>query len=113
MADNNAVLSLLGLCKKANKLSCGHDAAIGAIRSGQAKLCVLSGDSSKRLRDEAKREITMSKSQIPVFVMNITMDEIGRCVSLRSAILTVNDSGFAQSIGKQVDTIRRREENEC
>ena len=29
MTDNPKLLSLLGMCRKAKKLSCGHDAAIG------------------------------------------------------------------------------------
>ena len=112
MADNTAMLSLLGLCKRANKLSCGHDAATGAIRSGQAKLCILSSDSSQRLREEMQREITMKKSDIPLVVSYSTMDEIGHATSLRSAVLTVNDSGFAESVSKLIKT-ERREENEC
>ena len=62
------LLSLLGMCRKANKLSCGHDGAVGAVRSGKAKLCLLSSDSSDRLRKEAEREINFKKEQIPIAV---------------------------------------------
>ena len=112
MADNTALLSLLGLCKKANKLSCGHDAAVDAIRSGGAEICLLSSDSSQRLRDEIEREISMSKRDVQLFVTDSTMDEIGHAIRLRSAVITVNDSGFAKSVSKLIHN-QRREENEC
>ncbi|MBQ6264433.1 MAG: ribosomal L7Ae/L30e/S12e/Gadd45 family protein [Clostridia bacterium] len=112
MADNSALLSLLGLCKKANKLSCGHDAAVESIHSGQAEICLMSSDSSQRLRDEIKREISMSKREIQFCVTDSTMDEIGHAVRLRSAVITVNDSGFAKSVSKLTHN-ERREENEC
>lgn len=112
MANNPALLSLLGLCKKANKLSCGHDAAVDAIRSGDAEICLLSIDSSQRLRDEIKREISMSKHEIPFSITESTMDEIGHAIRLRSAVITVNDSGFAKSVSKLIQN-QRREENEC
>ena len=112
MADNPALLSLLGLCKKANKLSCGHDAAVDAIRSGDAEICLLSSDSSQRLRDEIEREISMSKHEIPFSITESTMDEIGHAIRLRSAVITVNDSGFAKSVSKLIQN-QRREENEC
>lgn len=33
MADDPKLLSLLGMCRRAGKLSCGHDGAIGSVRS--------------------------------------------------------------------------------
>ena len=112
MADKTALLSLLGICKKANKLSCGHDAAVEAIRSGRAEICLMSSDSSQRLRDEMEREISMSKSKSLLCVTDSTMDEIGHAIRLRSAVITVNDSGFAKSVSKLIQN-ERREENEC
>ena len=43
---NNKQLSLLGLCKKADKLSMGHDSSIAAIATGRAKACILCEDAS-------------------------------------------------------------------
>ncbi len=98
MTDNPKLLSLLGMCRKAKKLSCGHDAAIGSIRSRSAKLCLLSSDSSQRLRKEIEREAAFDGRNIPVGQLASTADEIGWATGLKSAVLTVNDEGFAKTM---------------
>lgn len=86
------------MCRRANKLSCGHDSAVGAIRSKNAKLCLLSSDSSERLRNEIKRENGFGGSEIPSAVLESDMYEIGKATGLKSAVLTVNDEGFANAM---------------
>ena len=98
MTDNPKLLSLLGMCRRAGKLSCGHDAAIGSIRSKSAKLCLLSSDASERLRKEIEREASFEGRDIPVKELYSDMNEIGRATGLKSAVLTVNDEGFAKSL---------------
>ncbi len=98
MTDNPKLLSLLGMCRRAGKLSCGHDAAIGSIRSKSAKLCLLSSDSSQRLRKEIGREAVFEGRNIPVGMLFSTTDEIGWATGLKSAVLTVNDEGFAKTM---------------
>lgn len=98
MTDNPKLLSLLGMCRRAGKLSCGHDAAVGSIRSKSARLCLLSSDSSQRLRKEIEREAAFEGRNIPVGMLASTIDEIGWATGLKSAVLTVNDEGFAKSM---------------
>ena len=76
MADDPKLLSLLGMCRRAGKLSCGHDGAIGSVRSRDAKLCLLSSDSSQRLRKETEREASFGGRDIPVAVLDSTSEEI-------------------------------------
>ena len=96
MSDNPKLLSLLGMCRRAGRLSCGHDAAIGSVRSKSAKLCLLSSDSSQRLRKEIEREASFEGRDIPVKLMLSTMEEIGKATGLKSAVVSVNDEGFAK-----------------
>lgn len=98
MDDNPKLLSLLGMCRKAQKLSCGHDSAVGAIRSRSAELCLLSSDSSERLGKEIRREIEHNNSEIQIVQLNSSMEEIGYATGLKSAVLTVNDKGFADKM---------------
>lgn len=98
MTDNPKLLSLLGMCRRAGRLSCGHDAAIGSVRSKSAKLCLLSSDASQRLRNEIEREADFEGRAIPVRHLLSTMDEIGKTTGLKSAVVTVNDEGFAKSM---------------
>lgn len=98
MNDNPRLLSLLGMCRRAGKLGCGHDSAVGSVRSKAASLCLLSSDSSERLRQEFYREASYGGREIPVIVLNSTMEEIGHATGLKSAVLSVNDEGFAKSM---------------
>lgn len=98
MSDNPKLLSLLGMCRRAGRLSCGHDAAIGSVRSKSAKLCLLSSDSSQRLRKEIEREASFEGRGIPVKLMLSTMEEIGKATGLKSAVVSVNDEGFAKTM---------------
>ena len=98
MTDNPKFLSLLGMCRRAGKLSCGHDAAVGSLRSKSARLCLLSSDASERLRKEIEREATFEGREIPVRELLSDMNEIGRATGLKSAVVTVNDEGFAKSM---------------
>lgn len=98
MSDNPKLLSLLGMCRRASRLSCGHDAAIGSVRSKSAKLCLLSSDSSQRLRKEIEREASFEGRDIPVKLMLSTMEEIGKATGLKSAVVSVNDEGFAKTM---------------
>ena len=95
MNDNPKLISLLGMCRRAGRLSCGHDAAIGSVRSKSAKLCLLSSDSSQRLRKEIEREAAFDGRDIPVRVLT---SKIGKATGLKSAVVTVNDEGFAKTM---------------
>ncbi len=106
MTDNPKLLSLLGMCRRAGRLSCGHDAAIGSVRSKSAKLCLLSSDASERLRNEIEREAEFDGREIPVAVLLSTMNEIGKATGLKSAVVTVNDEGFAKSMLGLLNTPR-------
>lgn len=98
MTDNPKLLSLLGMCRRASRLSCGHDAAVGSLRSKSARLCLLSSDASERLRKEIEREANFEGREIPVRELLSDMNEIGRATGLKSAVVTVNDEGFAKSM---------------
>lgn len=96
--QNDKALSMLGMCRRAGKLSCGHDAAQTAIKHSHAKLCLLSSDASERLCKEFYRACSSEGRSIPVIKTDYTMQEIGFATSLRSAVLTVDDGGFASGI---------------
>lgn len=104
MKDNERLMHLLGICRRASRLSCGHDAALGEIRSRQARLCLISSDASERLVSEMRREAQFDGREIPVRVLDETMQDIGHATGLKSAVMTVNDEGFAKSMLGLLDT---------
>ncbi len=97
---NNRQLSLLGLCRRSNHLSMGHDACLEAIKDGRAKLCLLTADSSDRLKNEFAREIDFQKKDIPLIYSSYSFDDIKKATGRPAGVLTINDEGFAGSFLK-------------
>ncbi len=95
--NNNKQLSLLGLCKKADKLSLGHDASIGAITARRAKACLLCSDASQRLQTEFERATSYDNRNIPLVFTLFTMEDIKSATGRTAAVITINDEGFARS----------------
>ena len=90
------VLSLLGLCRAANKCSFGHNAAKSALRERKARLCLLCGDASARLCEEF--EYLANEAKIPLFKLPATSSDLKQATQYKAAVLTVNDKGFADKI---------------
>lgn len=105
---NSKFQGMLGLVRRAGRLSSGHDAAVESIRRGQAKICFVTEDGSERLKKEIKREIERYDRKIPYVELKCTQYDIREATGLRSAVLTVNDAGFAsrlQEFLSEEDTI--------
>ena len=47
------VLNFLGMCKRAGSLVTGEDGALGAVRSGEAKLVMLAADAAENTSKKA------------------------------------------------------------
>ena len=100
---NKKLISTLGICKKAGRLSEGFDPMTQAVKEGKAKLVLTSLDLSPKSEKEAARAARIggvSYTRIPV-----TMDEIWKGLGRRSGILAVNDEGLAHSVMREVDML--------
>ncbi|NLL63440.1 MAG: 50S ribosomal protein L7ae [Ruminococcaceae bacterium] len=95
---NDKFLSLLGLAKKAGKVSSGHDASFGSIQKGKAKICFLTTDASQRLKDEFIKTTRYDNRQIKCTEIPYTQKEINFATGIRAAVLTINDEGFAKKL---------------
>lgn len=101
---NDELLGLLGIARRASRLSLGHDAAVTSINKGKAKLCLLSADASERLEKEFNH-ILSNKKNIKLIRYGYTMDELNFAIGSRAGVMTVDDDGFAQRIS---DILSRR-----
>ena len=91
------VLSLLGLARRAGRLSPGFDAAAESIKRGTAKVVLLAGDVSPRTAK--KIEAAAVQSGVPVHRLAETMQQAGAANGKKSAgFLAVNDDGFARKL---------------
>ncbi|MGN0550297.1 MAG: L7Ae/L30e/S12e/Gadd45 family ribosomal protein [Acutalibacteraceae bacterium] len=90
---NDKILSLLGLCRRAGRLTMGSDAVKDSIAKGEAKLVILAGDASKRTEKDVMYITGQYKTDL--IKLNRTKDEIGAAVGKYTAVIAINDSGFA------------------
>lgn len=95
---NDKFLNLLGMARRAGKLSLGHDAAKGSIFEGRAKLCILTADTSQRLKDEFVNRIELSGADIPLIISNYTMYDTAGAVGSKAGVITADDKGFAERL---------------
>ena len=89
---------MLGLCRRAGKISPGHDAAFESIAKNKASACFLCADASDRLKDEFKRTTAFDGRDIPCIEIGYEKNEIYYAAKIRAAVFTVDDAGFAQKL---------------
>ena len=91
-------MGFLGLCRKANKLLCGHDVVKESIIKSKAELVMLSSDASERLEREMRHACTYGGKNIPVVRVTCSMEDFAVGIGRKSAVFSVTDSGFATKI---------------
>lgn len=97
---NHKLLQLLGMARKANRLSLGHDAALDAVLAKKARLCLLTSDASERLEREFTRAARDYENKLEIVRIPFTIHEIHAAVRFKAGVLTVNDDGFAKAVRK-------------
>ena len=98
---NDSALSLLGLCRKAGKLSLGHDACKASLNAGTASLCVICSDASERLKDEFSS--LSKKAEVKIFDVSYSMLYIKNATIFKAAVFTVDDEGFARTLINKIN----------
>ena len=100
-------LSLLGLCKRAGKLSAGEVAAEQAVRGKKAFLLIISEDASQNTKKKFRN--SAAYYELPLAEIG-TKEELGRAIGadMRS-VIAITEAGFAKKL-KQLadDTIENR-----
>lgn len=90
---NDKLLSLLGLMRRAGKLSLGFDAATDSAKSGESCLILTSADISPKTLKELNYKIN---NKVEILSLSCNQDEIGRAIGKNVRIISINDKGFAQ-----------------
>lgn len=98
---NRDFADALGLCRRAGFISWGHDAALNSIMKGSAELCIMTSDASERLKKEFIRASEYGGRKLEMFFLSDTMDEMRNVIGVRTAVITVNDKGFANLLRKR------------
>lgn len=94
-------LSLIGICQKAGRLTCGVPLVCDALREGHIRLVVYAAgaaeNSVKRVTDKAKSYHT------PALVLAVTPEALGHAVGKGDsavAAVGIGDAGFAAALQK-------------
>ncbi len=95
---NNELRGLLGLCRKAGKLSLGHDASVTAIKQKKTYLAVTCSDASDRLKKEIADECSFNNRNVKYIDAPFDMKELSFAIGTRAGVFTVDDSGFAEKL---------------
>ena len=98
--NNDKVLSLLGLAKKAGKLKGGEYCVETEVKKGRAKLVIVAEDAS----DNTKKSYTdmCSFKKVPVIFYG-NKESIGKCIGCEErAAVVLTDEGFANAVNKQI-----------
>ena len=90
---NEKLLSLLGLMRRAGKLSMGFDAVAESIRSGVSCLIFTTSDISPKTLKELNYKIN---NKIDVIALGCDGLTLQRAIGKAVKIISVNDNGFAQ-----------------
>ena len=92
----NKILSLLGLCRRANKLVMGHDPVIKAIKENKVWLTLFASDYS----DNSKKEIesVCAHSGAALMTLPFCKDELSGCVGHYCGVVAVTDRGFSEKL---------------
>ena len=91
---NDRLLSLLGIARRAGRISLGNDPVLSSITEGKARLVLLCPDLSQRTRKGI--ETNAEAFGVPLVTITQTMDQVGMSLGKRCGIISLNDEGFAR-----------------
>lgn len=90
---NDQLLSLLGLMRRAGKLSLGFDAAADSAGSGESCMILTTADISPKTLKELNYKVN---HKTDIYPLDCTQEILGRAIGKSVKIISINDKGFAQ-----------------
>ena len=96
--NSKKYISMLGMARRAGRLSMGHDMALGSVKGNRAQLVIFASDISPRLISEFERAASDSKTKPPCIQIDETIDDIHRLLGYKAGVLTVDNINFSTRI---------------
>ena len=101
MGVNNKIYGLIGLARRAGKISFGTESSIETIEKKKAKLVIVANDSSDRTKKNFKE--LSEKLNIPFRIVG-TIEDLSRSIGqVNKAVIVIKDENFAKEILKRID----------
>ena len=92
----NKFLSLLGMARKANRVSLGYDKSLEAIHTFKSYAVFVANDISEK----TKRGLVFAaeESEIEVITTPYSIFDFTNAVGTKTGIVSINDSGFSKKL---------------
>lgn len=98
MPNNKKYMSMLGMARRAGKLSMGHDMALKSIKSHSASLLIFASDISPRLISEFDNVTDKFYPELVSIKIDETISEIHMSLGYKAGVITVDDVNFSNRI---------------
>lgn len=96
---NNPALSMISMCRKAQKLKMGFDSVEKTLQ--ESKLIIFTSDISPKTRD--RMLFAAKNKRAPFRDIPETSDDVHFAVGKRVAVLSITDRGLARSVLAKLD----------
>ncbi len=98
---DNKIYGLLGLARRAGKISFGTESSIETIQKGKAKLVIVTTDSSDRTKNNFEE---LSKKFNVEFRIFGTIENLSKSIGQNNkAVIVIKDKNFSNEIVKKID----------
>lgn len=96
-SNNARLVSMIGLCRRANRLGCGVDMIKDALKTGRVRLVLLASDPSERTRKQLSDKC--ATACVELLPVPLTKEEMGAaCGMAELSACAVMDPEFAKAI---------------
>ena len=96
MRDNEKIYRLIGLARRAGRLSAGETAAMADVKAGKAYLVIVAGDASANTAKLFKDKCAYRS--VPLIRFG-EKEELGKATGKAAiSVIALTDEGFAKSI---------------
>jgi len=110
----NQLFQMLGMAARARKIITGEELVVREVRSGNARLVIISKDASKNTMKKINDKCNSYNVEKHVFG---TREELGHAIGKESrVVLALTDAGFAGKISGLLNELNRgwaNDENTC
>jgi len=98
---NNKIYGLIGLARRAGKISFGTESAKETIEKKKAKLVIIAENSSDRTKKNFKE--LSERLNVPFRIVG-TIEDLSRSIGqVNKAVLVIKDENFAKEILKRIN----------
>ena len=99
---NDRILSFLGICRRARKLTIGADSAVESLNSGKAQLILYADDFSRNSLKPVL--IEAERAGVTALKLNRSKEELSAALGRLCGVLAIEDKGFADKLRQMTES---------